>query len=147
MQKEYKGRSISFDEKKEHWFFSNNGDEITSTSLSKLKAFIDKTDSKAFERIPVLVEEYTTGDLRGAEITSITPDGNKVFFVRKGQKHAESTWGNDSFFVDSPENRAIASEIAKTLKEESDLADKREKLAKKLKKVNLQKIKKDFLRV
>jgi hypothetical protein len=141
----YKGRAVRFEEDHELWYFiDEDGHRQESKSLKELKSYIDKLDRKAFKRMPVLFSSYGHEIVEGS-ITSISPDGRNIWTVKKGDTHAQK--GNyQTFYVDSEENRAKLAEMVVLRKEADALEEKCNKIEKTLKKVDVEKLKAEFLK-
>lgn len=147
IQQEYHGKKIFFDEKKEEWYINTDGKYQYHKSLQIIKNWIDKSNKKQFERIPVFVSKnrYHYGSReQGYEngvITSVGVDGT-VFVVREGRKSAEHCY---AAYIKDENNASLIKEIAIAHKEKVEAEAKYDMATKKLKEVDFDKLREKVL--
>lgn len=149
IEQEYHGQTIQFDEGSERWFIYHEGKQQSNASIKIIKNFIDRLNKKAFDRIPIYVEQersyYSRNEIvqgyEEATITSIGIDGT-VFIVRNGQKSASHGWGG---YLKSEKNKKLIDEIIQIRGQIIKLKIEEEKKEKSLEKVDTEKLRRQVL--
>lgn len=135
MEETYKGCQIKYDQALEKFTVTIGASNYQNSSLSSVKKYIDRLDSKDFKRVDVIVEEYN--GMADAIVTSY-PDDQKGFnikqcwvsFKEKRLHRSRSRVSITKAFLDIPLNR----EILAQMKEKENLIKEIENNIKDLKK-------------
>lgn len=134
MEETYKGCRIEYDQTLEKFTAWIGTDNYQNSSLSSVKKYIDRLDSKDFKRVDVIVEEYSK--MVDAIVTSYLDDQAGyhtkecwVSFKDKTHYHSRSKISITAAFLDTPFNR----EILAQMKEKQNLIEEIENNIKDLK--------------
>lgn len=146
MKIEHKGYEIAYNEGTNEWIIFEHGEKIKIVlSLTKAKEWIDRQQTKKFNRIPV----YYDGGYRSAdremfhkgEITSFLEKerwgGGITCWINLGEKKDRYKVSTNSLYAVTPENEKLIEEIHRIRDQQKALKVQEEILEKKLQKVKV----------